>query len=124
MPPPTARPRRAPRPPARAAAAPGRFCGRGRGPAPRTVVVCAHPDDESVGAGARLGALGDVAVVHVTDGAPADMRDAAALGIAARAAYAGVRRAERRRALALAGVAEVEDVGLVDQEASLHMADL
>jgi LmbE family N-acetylglucosaminyl deacetylase len=111
----------------RAARAPDpleRLCGRG--PPPRTVVVCAHPDDEIVGAGARLRALRDVAVVHVTDGAPADMRDAAALGLPTRGAYAGARRAERRRALALAGVGDdrVHDAGLVDQDASLRMAEL
>ncbi|HEU4628136.1 MAG TPA: PIG-L family deacetylase [Gemmatimonadaceae bacterium] len=105
-----------------------RFCGAtgARRPGPRTLVVCAHPDDETIGAGARLGALCDVTLVHVTDGAPTDLRDAHALGIADRETYARARRRERAAALVLAGVdaRRVLDLGVVDQEASRALAPL
>lgn len=113
---------------ARADALLGALCddARARTGAPSVAVVAAHPDDEVVGAGARLAALRAPMIVHVTDGAPADMRDAAAGGFASREAYAAARRSERARALALAGVgaAQCHDVGLVDQEASLDLAGL
>ncbi|HYC50403.1 MAG TPA: hypothetical protein VEB19_04755, partial [Gemmatimonadaceae bacterium] len=38
-----------------------------------TLIIVAHPDDESIGAGARLRKLGDAWVVDVTDGAPRDI---------------------------------------------------
>jgi len=95
-------------------------------PTPPVAIVCAHPDDEIVGAGGRLPHLHDVRVVHVTDGAPRDGLDAAALGFATRTAYAQARATERARALALAGVrpAQLHDVGLCDQEASHTLFEL
>lgn len=110
-----------------------RFCGVGRGdpadatPAsPVAAFVLAHPDDEVVGAGARLTRLRDAIVVHVTDGAPRDMRDARDAGFASREAYAAARRRERAAALAVAGIApeRTRDLGVVDQEASLALAAL
>lgn len=91
------------------------------GPAPpRTLLLLAHPDDETLGASALLAALGPEArVAHVTDGAPRAMGDAEHAGCATRDAYAALRRAEALAALALAGVApaQVESLGVVDQEA-------
>jgi len=49
------------------------------------LVVVAHPDDETIGAGAMLASLDDVHVVHLTDGAPGD--------------HTEVRAAEARQAL-------------------------
>ncbi|HEX5580718.1 MAG TPA: PIG-L family deacetylase [Gemmatimonadaceae bacterium] len=107
-----------------------RFCGvpdvpdvPGARTGPRTLLVCAHPDDETIGAGARLHALRDVTLLYVTDGAPVDPGDARALGFTTREAYAAARRAERTRALALAGVGadRVRELGVVDQEASHHL---
>ena len=88
--------------------------------APSGVIVAAHPDDEVIGAAARLSRWSDSRVVHVTDGAPKDMRDARALGIGARGEYAALRRAERRHALELAKVSEqhIQDIGIVDREAT------
>ena len=36
----------------------------------RAIVVAAHPDDETAGAGALLAELADPLVVHATDGSP------------------------------------------------------
>lgn len=93
---------------------------------PRVTLVSAHPDDEVIGAGGRLPHLRDVAVVHVTDGAPRDMTDARRYGFATRESYARARATERERALALARVPRehIHDIGLIDQEASLALTEL
>ena len=44
----------------------------------RVAVVAAHPDDETIGAGASLGLLRTPVLVHVTDGAPRSGHDARA----------------------------------------------
>ncbi len=96
-------------------------------------VVCAHPDDETVGIGAQLPRLTGIRIVHVTDGAPADMRDAREHGFGTREAYAAARRDELETAMARAGIPPVRITGLgvADQEAaqvlpglSRRMADL
>lgn len=93
---------------------------------PRITIVCAHPDDEVIGAGARLLHLSDVHVIYVTDGAPRDMGDAIANGFTSREAYARARAAERERALAMARIPSdrIHDFGLVDQEASFALPAL
>ena len=45
-----------------------------RADAPRTVLLAAHPDDETIGASAALHRLPDVTVAYLTDGAPRDTR--------------------------------------------------
>lgn len=108
-----------------------RFCapaGDAR-PAPRTLFVVAHPDDEAVGAGARLPRLGDAAVfAHVTDGAPRDLYDATRYGFASREAYAEARRGELAAGLALAGIPDPQrqtrELGVVDQEATANLVAL
>jgi LmbE family N-acetylglucosaminyl deacetylase len=94
--------------------------------APRTLIIVAHPDDEVIAAGARLSRLSDVTIVHVTDGAPRDMRDATTYGFTEREAYAAARREELRAAVALAGVAaeRLAILGVVDQEASFALPSL
>jgi LmbE family N-acetylglucosaminyl deacetylase len=89
-------------------------------------VVVAHPDDETVGAGAQLPHWRDATFVYVTDGSPRNPADATAAGFATRDGYAAARRAEVRAALALAGIpaAPVRELGRVDQEASSDMAAL
>lgn len=92
----------------------------------KTVLVAAHPDDEVIGAGGLLPQLGNVTIVHVTDGAPRDLRDASANGFRTPEEYAAARRRELLAALSLAGVGpgQTRRLGLVDQEASLDLAGL
>ncbi|HET9729197.1 MAG TPA: PIG-L family deacetylase, partial [Acidimicrobiia bacterium] len=77
-------------------------------------------------AGARLSRLRFLDVVCVTDGAPHDMRDAAANGFASRDEYARARAGERERALAIAHIlpAQIHDIGCIDQEASFGLSEI
>jgi N-acetylglucosamine malate deacetylase 2 len=99
--------------------------GGGESAAPRTMLVGAHPDDETVGAGSRLERLRDARFVCVTDGAPRDGRDASRHGLTPEA-YAVRRRAELEAALALCGIpaTQLTMLGSPDQQASLHMVPL
>lgn len=62
-------------------------------------VVVAHPDDETLGVGARLAKLRNFKLIHLTDGAPRDMHDAAREGFFDREGYAAARAQELDRAL-------------------------
>jgi LmbE family N-acetylglucosaminyl deacetylase len=88
------------------------------------LVLAAHPDDETIGAGALLYRLHGGVVVHLTDGAPRDPRFRPA-GLE-RDAYARARRRELGAALAAAGLTEKSAVamGVADQDAALAMPDL
>jgi LmbE family N-acetylglucosaminyl deacetylase len=94
-----------------------------RRPTPRrTALVVAHPDDETIAAGASLRLLPNLLLVHVTDGAPRAMHDAARLGFETPAHYAAAREAELQSVLALAGVNPARiRLEVPDQEASHHM---
>lgn len=93
---------------------------------PKVMIVAAHQDDESIGAGARLCTLSDAWVVHVTDGAPANPGVLARNGFDSREEYAEARRKELNAALDIAGVLPEHRLCLnyVDGEASLLMVDL
>lgn len=95
-------------------------------PLPPTLVIVAHPDDEVIGAGARLRRLRTATLVHVTDGAPRRGRDAEAQGFASREAYAQARRGELAAALAAAGVSglRTRELGFADQEATHRLVEL
>ena len=71
--------------------------------AERVAIVVAHPDDETLFCGALLGRLDDAVLIHVTDGAPADMIDARRLGFATAGAYADARAGELDGALTILG---------------------
>jgi N-acetylglucosamine malate deacetylase 2 len=95
-------------------------------PAPGVAVIVAHPDDEAIGAGARLPRWRSGLFVHVTDGAPRDGRDASAAGFASREDYARARREELLAALMRAGIAPERScsLDLIDQEASSSLPPL
>jgi LmbE family N-acetylglucosaminyl deacetylase len=93
---------------------------------PRALVVVAHPDDETVFLGARLGRFGQAYFVHVTDGAPRNEEDSRAHGFAALEAYRAARAEELDCAFRHAGISSVnrESLGIPDQEASLGLGEL
>ncbi len=94
-------------------------------PLPRTIVVVAHPDDETVSAGSRLPRLARARFVYVTDGAPRDGLDAACHGFTP-AEYAAARGRELEAVLALCGIGAERVLRLEcpDQQASLRLAQL
>jgi N-acetylglucosamine malate deacetylase 2 len=88
-------------------------------------VVVAHPDDETIGAGASLALFSNLLLVHVTDGAPRDLRDARSAGFDTAAGYAKARRDEMVAALRAGSVAaKLSVLGAPDQQAALHMSEL
>jgi LmbE family N-acetylglucosaminyl deacetylase len=90
------------------------------------LIVVAHPDDEVIGAGAQLARLGGVRLLHVTDGAPRNLRDAVAAGFEGWQDYAKARRQELLAALGLVGIApsQAKALGIPDQAASLQLVEL
>jgi N-acetylglucosamine malate deacetylase 2 len=92
----------------------------------RILLIAAHADDETIGAGVLVSRVRDVRIVHATDGAPVDPSDAQAAGFATRENYARARRAEAVRALAKAGVRESAIVNLrfTDQRLVFELEEL
>jgi LmbE family N-acetylglucosaminyl deacetylase len=97
----------------------------GQGDPPRTLIVAAHPDDETIGAGAMFPRLGGaLTIVHVTDGAPRHRRQWGRQEYATWDEYAGQRRHEVRCALRVAGLdasSVCRRMELMDSEVSLNL---
>jgi N-acetylglucosamine malate deacetylase 2 len=90
----------------------------------RTMLLVAHPDDESIGCGALLQRMREPVVVFLTDGAPSDPYFWSAYG--SRENYAEIRAAEARNALYRIGVSDLfflhTDGGAIpDQELYLNL---
>jgi LmbE family N-acetylglucosaminyl deacetylase/glycosyltransferase involved in cell wall biosynthesis len=88
------------------------------------MIIVAHPDDETIGAGGLLARSIDAHVVMVTDGAPADSRYWG--GAASEEEYAAIRRSELLAALGEAGIGadRLHLIGLADREVVRHIPAL
>ena len=88
----------------------------------RVALVVAHPDDETIAAGASLRLMPGLLLVHVTDGAPRRLADRARAGFDTPQAYAAARERELKAALDLANVQpDRARLGVPDQDATLHI---
>jgi LmbE family N-acetylglucosaminyl deacetylase len=89
-------------------------------------MVVAHQDDEVLGLGSRMDRLHRLKVIHLTDGAPRDLRDARREGFSTWQDYAAARRAELRRAMETIGAGGAEAIAYdaPDQEAIRHWAEI
>lgn len=91
------------------------------------LLVAAHPDDETIGAGGQLESWrGRVNIVHVTNGAPPNPQDALNAGCATTHEYAELRRLELLKAVAVAGIGPERcyGIGVGDQRASFALTEL
>lgn len=87
---------------------------------PRVLVVVAHSDDETIGAGILLSRLADARVLHLTNSAPRDERFIQDRFSGTREEYEQTRRHELAAAMELAGIApdrRLRIEGVADQEA-------
>ncbi len=90
------------------------------------MTVFAHPDDETIALGARLGRFSTAHLVHGTDGAPQNEQDSRSHGFGSLEAYRNARSKELEWALHLAGLDHVkgEYLGIPDQQASFCLLPL
>jgi LmbE family N-acetylglucosaminyl deacetylase len=95
-------------------------------PAPRSLLVFAHPDDETIALGARIHRYAEGLLVHVTDGAPRNGLDSAAHGFSSVDDYRAARFGELDQALLAGGAAHLprQCLAVPDQEASLELVEL
>lgn len=92
----------------------------------RPLLIAAHPDDETIGAGVLLRRRNNFRVVHVTEGSPSDPKDAVAAGCPSREAYAEARRNEVVEAMAMAGIPSdaITNLEFTDQQVAFHLKEL
>jgi N-acetylglucosamine malate deacetylase 2 len=95
-------------------------------PLPCTLLVFAHPDDESIAVGARMSRFSGACFVHVTDGVPTNGDDSRAHGFSSLDGYRAARAAELDQAFHLAGIATAkrQRFCIPDQTASFHLVQL
>ena len=93
---------------------------------PRTLLIAAHPDDETIGAAIRICSTPGIRIIHVTEGSPASPTDALAAGFFTPEAYAYARHQEALRALALANVPldAVTNFYFTDQKVAFEIESL
>jgi LmbE family N-acetylglucosaminyl deacetylase len=91
----------------------------------KVAIVVAHADDETIAAGGSMHLMPNLLLVHVTDGAPRRLDDAARAGFETPEAYAAARAAELDAAIALSGTKPVREMlGVPDQDASDVICDI
>lgn len=90
------------------------------------MVVVAHPDDETIALGGRMGRFQEAHFVHVTDGAPRNEQDSRAHGFAQLSDYRQARAQELACMFQEAGLECVSSscLNAPDQEASLNLVDI
>lgn len=93
---------------------------------PGAIVIVAHPDDETIALGARLGRFGQAHFVHVTDGAPHNEEDSRAHGFATLGDYRAARARELDCVFRTAGIPNVsrECLNIADQETAFQLTPL
>jgi N-acetylglucosamine malate deacetylase 2 len=89
-------------------------------------VIVAHPADEVIGAGCLISKLVDVNVLHITDGATRNNREAQSLGFKDWRDYAHQRQEETAAALSLVQVRpeQIIELGIENHNAAQHLAEL
>jgi LmbE family N-acetylglucosaminyl deacetylase len=92
----------------------------------RTALVTAHPDDESIGAGALMKHLNRCHFIYVTTGAPLNGADADMHGFSSVREYAIARQRELGDMFGRAGIhmKQVIFLGYSDQEAARHLVQI
>jgi N-acetylglucosamine malate deacetylase 2 len=97
----------------------------GRPIAVPTLVVVAHPDDDTLGMGGRLAAFELLTIMQLTDGAPRDCIDARRLGFSSWQTYSAEREREASHALAALGLSCPRVCcDVPDQESIFHLPEL
>ena len=93
---------------------------------PATMVAMAHPDDETIALGARMGRFHEARFVHVTDGAPRNEQDSRAHGFQSLDDYRQARAQELAAMFAEAGLHRISRscFSFRDQEASFNLAEM
>lgn len=90
---------------------------------PFTIIICAHPDDETISMGSRLKKIKNALLVYLTNGAPANPFFHKQAGYYDNTSYSRARREELLTALSIAGFSESECIFLdfPDQETSFNI---